>query len=192
MDFYLCCNSAPIGFTDPKTAVPLGAIRLVTEARCKPPWVLGPAHACSHAYAAWTHTELLDNVVSGKKVFGYRVDGDSPVATISDLVRPMVPTVVWRVSPQHADVWAMRARALELVGTLYDLGELARQLVPGMELAEGVRHAMICTAVVRAIAFAGGGAAREFAGKLPTLFPEDMAQMLAASDGWVEESPFPV
>jgi len=169
MEFFIATQSAP-GSIEGK------AIRLFTEARCTPPWVLGPAHPCTHAFVLWTHQET-------DQLYGYRLDGESPHARMDDLHPPVHPTAYWRLDGNRVDLRAARARALDLDGAVYDGLELVLQALPGLEMVDVVKRAMICTGVVRAVLFAAGGPARELASGLKSLFPEYLARALAQRAG---------
>lgn len=191
MEFFIATHSVQDGLSGK-------AIRLVTEARCTPPWVLGPALPCTHAFVYWTHTEhstagaLISSAVpvAAAATFGYRLDGKPPRAKLMDLAPFVVPMAAWRLDPTRVDIKAARERAIELDGTIYDSPELGLQLLPGFEMLDVLKDAMICTGIARAVLFAAGGPARALASSMRTLFPEALAQRLndAVRDGWLHRA----
>lgn len=154
---------------------PLGlAIRTLTEARCKPPWVLGPAHPASHAYVVWTHDDATGY---------YWMDAHQSGARISMTDKPDrgIPHAHWELS--HELIRAALRKAVELDGIAYDDLELASQLIPAADSLPFFKHAMVCTHVVQEVLEAAGGPAEALSRGLPDRFPEHMARSLANAEG---------
>ena len=159
---------------------PLGiAIRTVTEARCSPPWVMGPSHPASHAYVVWAHHSPVPRADgSGYEPSGYywldAQPGGAKLSFTAKLDRG-IPAAHWKLNPDKVDVLAAHRKAVELVGIPYDQLELIAQAIPFMDTLGFLKHAVICTHLAQECMDAAGGAAMQ-ASVLQDRFPERLAR----------------
>ena len=153
MRFFFGVHSIPTGLVG-------AGIRATTEAHVQPPWILGPAHAATHAFVAWGH---------GSERITYRLDGMQPRSKLSIWTQPEVPTALWELLKGQEKAWR---KAVSLVGKPYDEVEALAQLFPfigRMELWDG---GSICTGFCMEVLRAVGERGEQIVNGLPNRLPE--------------------
>ena len=158
------------------------AIRAATEARCRPPWVLDAAHAATHAFVCWRHSDDL----------AYRLDAvgghGAKLRTWEcrqDEAWPH-PFALYEIT--DGDAHAGWLRCAELVGMPYNYLEALIQPIPILAREPLIGHAMICSRLCVEVLASMGGIPAMAAAALPDLFPERLGRVMqdahTRSDGW--------